>query len=211
MANLAEAAGLRSPGKARGRTRGCIGISGPRVRSAYPGYAGYGAPLKEGRVCVVPVSGCCRGVPVAAKGSWTPTYTDQDPPMTMDMKLNAERIRTLREQRAWSQEHLATVAWLSTRTLQRIEAGAAASQETCLALAAALDVGVEELTGDARKSANPPTATADALASRLPSWVMMGLLVVVLVVWFGYTIGKDAAFRDNRADAACEQDTAGCD
>ena len=42
--------------------------------------------------------------------------------MTMDMKLNAERIRTLREQRAWSQEHLATVAGLSTRTLQRIEA-----------------------------------------------------------------------------------------
>ena len=34
-------------------------------------------------------------------------------------ELNAERIRTLREQRAWSQEHLATVAGLSTRTLQR--------------------------------------------------------------------------------------------
>ena len=130
--------------------------------------------------------------------------------MTMDMKLNAERIRTLREQRAWSQEHLATVAGLSTRTLQRIEAGAAASQETCLALAAALDVGVGELAGDARKSLTT-AATADALAARLPSWVMMGLLVVVLVVWFGYTVGKDAAFRDNRADAACEQDAADCD
>jgi len=128
----------------------------------------------------------------------------------MDMKLNANRIRTLREQRAWSQEHLAAVAGLSTRTLQRIESGAAASQESCLALAAALEVPVGELTGDAPADGiggGPATARA---TSRLPSWMMMGLLLVLLVVWFGYTIGKDAALRDNRAEDACEQDAGDC-
>ncbi|WP_225589228.1 helix-turn-helix transcriptional regulator [Pseudoxanthomonas sp. PXM01] len=126
------------------------------------------------------------------------------------MKLNAERIRTLREQRAWSQEHLATVAGVSTRTLQRIEAGAAASKETCLALAAALEVAIGELAGDAPPDGvggGPATAGA---TSKLPSWLMMGLLLVLFVVWFGYTVGKDAALRDNRAEAACEQDAVGC-
>lgn len=128
----------------------------------------------------------------------------------MDMKLNAERIRTLREQRAWSQEHLATVAGLSTRTLQRIESGAAASKETCLALAAALEVPVGELTGDAPVDGiGGGSATAGA-TSRLPSWLMMGLLLMLLVVWFGYTVGKDAALRDNRAQDACEQDAVDC-
>ncbi|WP_198147245.1 helix-turn-helix domain-containing protein [Pseudoxanthomonas mexicana] len=128
------------------------------------------------------------------------------------MKLNAERIRTLREQRAWSQEHLASVAGLSARTLQRIEAGSAATQETCLALAAALDVPVADLVGggtDGGATGSP--ATVDPTAGRVPSWVVMALLLVLLVVWFGYTIGKDAALRDNRADAACTSDAAACE
>jgi transcriptional regulator with XRE-family HTH domain len=124
----------------------------------------------------------------------------------MDMKLNAERIRTLREQRAWSQEHLAAVAGLSTRTLQRIEAGAAASKETCLALAAALEVAVDDLSAGGNGGDRAPEGST----VRVPSWVMLGLLVVLLVVWFGYTVGKDAALRDNRVDAACESGAIDC-
>jgi transcriptional regulator with XRE-family HTH domain len=126
----------------------------------------------------------------------------------MDMKLDARRIKALRDQRAWSQEHLAAVAGLSTRTLQRIEAGATASHDTCLALASALEVPVGAL------SVAPEKASADAegvMAQRLPGWVMLAMLVVVLVVWFGYTIGKDMALRDNRADAACVQDARACE
>ena len=127
----------------------------------------------------------------------------------MDMKLNAERIRTLREQRAWSQEHLATVAGLSTRTLQRIEAGASASQETSLALAAALEVPVSALSNVSAEG-NAGVPATNGPQAKVPSWVMMGLLLVLLVVWFGYTIGKDAALRDNRAEEACEQEAVGC-
>jgi len=118
----------------------------------------------------------------------------------------------MREQRAWSQEHLAAVAGLSTRTLQRIEAGAGASHDTCLALAAALDVAVGDLAADG--SAAPATSgemMTNAHASKLPAWLVMAMLLVLLVVWFGYTIGKDMAQRDNRAEAACAQDARACD
>ncbi len=39
----------------------------------------------------------------------------------MDMKINKEILRREREQRAWTQSHLAEVADLSMRTVQRIE------------------------------------------------------------------------------------------
>jgi transcriptional regulator with XRE-family HTH domain len=130
----------------------------------------------------------------------------------MDMKLDARRIRTLREQRAWSQEHLATVAGLSTRTLQRIESGAGASHDTCLALASALDVAIGDLAADAGVvPATSGETTKDTPSTRLPAWLVMAMLLVLMVVWFGYTIGKDMALRDNRADAACARDARACD
>ncbi|MDR7067841.1 transcriptional regulator with XRE-family HTH domain [Pseudoxanthomonas japonensis] len=128
------------------------------------------------------------------------------------MKLNAERIRTLRERRAWSQEHLASFAGLSARTLQRIEAGSAATHETCMALAAALEVPVVDLVGSgAEGGATGSPTTVDPMAAKVPTWVVMALLLVLLVVWFGYTVGKDAALRDNRADTTCTSDAAACD
>ncbi len=60
--------------------------------------------------------------------------------------------------------------------------------------------------GGADDGATGSPATVDPLAAKVPSWVVMALLLVLLVVWFGYTVGKDAALRDNRGDAACEQD-----
>jgi transcriptional regulator with XRE-family HTH domain len=58
------------------------------------------------------------------------------------MQIDSKRIRAEREQRAWSQEHLAEAAGLALRTVQRVEANGAASYETARALAAvfALDV-----------------------------------------------------------------------
>lgn len=55
------------------------------------------------------------------------------------------RIRPLRLERGWSQEQLATIAGLSTRTVQRIENGEQASLETLTAIAAALGVQVRDL------------------------------------------------------------------
>ena len=75
----------------------------------------------------------------------------------MDMKIDPLKIRQLREVRGWSQEHLAEVAGLSARTVQRIEAEGNASPESRMALAAALGVSATEL--------GPPHATPAAVSS----------------------------------------------
>ena len=60
----------------------------------------------------------------------------------------------LREQRAWTQEDLATAADISVRTVQRAEDGAM-SAETLRAIAGALDETVEAIT----KASSYPTIT----------------------------------------------------
>ncbi|PCJ27465.1 MAG: hypothetical protein COA96_02910 [SAR86 cluster bacterium] len=62
----------------------------------------------------------------------------------MDLRINAEKIRTLRKDRAWSQEHLAHVAGLGRRTVQRIEKTGFASYESAQAIAAVLDLAVSD-------------------------------------------------------------------
>ena len=127
--------------------------------------------------------------------------------MEVEMSTNAQLIRKLREDRAWSQEHLAAVAGLSARTIQRVEAEGSASRETRMAIATALGVEVSQLN----RAAEAPAATAPiATVPPVPApWggpsmverVLWGLLACVLVMaFFGYHLGKDAALRDDRAD-----------
>ncbi|CAI0801487.1 anaerobic benzoate catabolism transcriptional regulator [Serratia proteamaculans] len=59
--------------------------------------------------------------------------------------MQTYRIRQLRLEKGWSQEQLATIAGLSTRTVQRIENGEQASLETLTAIAAALELQVSDL------------------------------------------------------------------
>lgn len=61
----------------------------------------------------------------------------------------ASNIRLLREHRTWTQEHLAAIAEVTPRTVQRVEAGEGAQPETLKSIAAALDVEVETLRFDA--------------------------------------------------------------
>ncbi|WP_369308680.1 helix-turn-helix domain-containing protein [Providencia rettgeri] len=56
------------------------------------------------------------------------------------------KIKQLRLERAWSQEQLAQLSSLSTRTIQRIENNEIPSLETLSALASVFNVSVSELT-----------------------------------------------------------------
>jgi hypothetical protein len=56
-----------------------------------------------------------------------------------------QAVFPLREQKSWSQEHLASASGLSVRTVQRVEIESVASAERRLSLAAALDVPVADL------------------------------------------------------------------
>jgi transcriptional regulator with XRE-family HTH domain len=61
------------------------------------------------------------------------------------VKVDPVKLRSLRETKSWSQEHLASAAGLSSRTVQRVESDGSASAETMLALASALGVGPGDL------------------------------------------------------------------
>src|SRR5688500_16979022 len=69
----------------------------------------------------------------------------------MDMQIDASKVRAERERQAWSQEHLAEVAGLSLRTIQRVESAGTASFETARALAAVFQVDVAALRGASRR------------------------------------------------------------
>ena len=60
--------------------------------------------------------------------------------MDEQMSIDAAQVRKLREERSWSQEHLATIAGVSSRTIQRVESEGTASLETRMAIAAAFGV-----------------------------------------------------------------------
>ena len=69
----------------------------------------------------------------------------------MDLKIDATKIKALRAERSWSQEHLAAASGLSLRTVQRMETEGNASAESRLALAATFGVDPTELL-----AATPP-------------------------------------------------------
>lgn len=68
-------------------------------------------------------------------------------------------IQKHRLQRGWSQAQLATASGLSTRTIQRIEAGHQPSTETLKCIAAAFNIDFSEL-----KTAGPEESPSESLS-----------------------------------------------
>lgn len=95
----------------------------------------------------------------------------------MDMKINKEMLRRERELRAWTQSHLAEVADLSMRTVQRIERTGDASMESAGALAAALNIDLAALmeVPFTNNEITPPKSHAYKL------WSAIGVISAVLV------------------------------
>lgn len=73
-------------------------------------------------------------------------------------------IRKLRLDKGLSQEQLADMAGISTRTLQRIERGAKASPETLKCLAAVLEVGFKDLHEE--QTMTDTTSSIDPIAQQ---------------------------------------------
>lgn len=100
----------------------------------------------------------------------------------MDMKVKSDLIRSEREKRAWSQQHLATVTALGLRTIQRIELNGTASYDSVQAIAACLDLSVSEIRIDLqpnhsiRKSFGISKTYLSAIAAAI-----VGMAVVVSV------------------------------
>ncbi|MCG7532135.1 helix-turn-helix domain-containing protein [Psychrobium sp. MM17-31] len=64
------------------------------------------------------------------------------------MKISSKKIKMLREEKGWSQEHLSEAAGLSYRTIQRIEKSGQCSLESQMAVASALLVSPIELADE---------------------------------------------------------------
>jgi transcriptional regulator with XRE-family HTH domain len=90
----------------------------------------------------------------------------------MDMRVDPDLIKKQREQRAWSQEHLAEVTGLGLRTIQRIEASGNASYESAQALAAVFGIAVAHLRDEER--------TGPVLRLNLPLRPMIGVLAALV-------------------------------
>ena len=124
----------------------------------------------------------------------------------MDVQVDRDLIRSEREKRAWSQEHLAAAAGIGARTIQRIEATGIASYESVRAISAALEIPVGALrVADAvlRQPANErastelpavSSATARVLAARLrftARWVGTALALAMLAGMSGFLLLQD--------------------
>ncbi len=104
-------------------------------------------------------------------------------------KLDPQKIRRGRDERAWPQEQLAAVTGLSLRTIQRVESDGTASLETRRALAAAFGVEPGQLRpmsatgaepGPAAMPAQPAAGPAADPAPQLP-WMHYRLLRFVVL------------------------------
>jgi hypothetical protein len=69
----------------------------------------------------------------------------------MEMQIDANLLKQERSKRAWSQEHLAQVAGLGLRTIQRIESSGTASNESIASIATVLEKTVADFVREAPK------------------------------------------------------------
>jgi len=92
----------------------------------------------------------------------------------MDMQINKIFLRQEREKRAWSQSHLAEVADLSMRTVQRIERNGVAAKESAMALASALGMDLADLLIQS-------DASAKEYNSNRHWWGLVGIVASLIV------------------------------
>ena len=110
----------------------------------------------------------------------------------MQINPDGAKIRRWRDERCWSQEHLADAAGIGLRTVQRIENGDKASRESVMALAAAFNVDVIALTVDAESEAAKllqEDKAKGAAALRLSFWIHLASYVLGVIVFTGISLG----------------------
>jgi transcriptional regulator with XRE-family HTH domain len=102
----------------------------------------------------------------------------------MEVRVDSSRIRSERENRGWSQGHLASVAGLSLRTIQRIEKTGFASFESVTALAAVYSVEVADLrANECAPSGQQAIRLSLELPIRIALAVVSGVLCALAFRW----------------------------
>jgi transcriptional regulator with XRE-family HTH domain len=110
--------------------------------------------------------------------------------MALDMKLDTDLVRKLREDRGWSQEHLAAVSGLSARTVQRLEAEGNASLESRSALAAAFGVDPGRLNAGGGSGSFGTAAAASGSWPNAWKWALAVGAILLCVLYLSQMFGK---------------------
>jgi DNA-binding XRE family transcriptional regulator len=114
----------------------------------------------------------------------------------MEMRIRARAIKKLRQERAWSQQHLADASGISLRTVQRIEKTGQASPESIKALAASFGINASELVeapsglshGRRRKGL---AIGIPVIAGVVASWVFVATIATAEPVMLGVSFSSD--------------------
>ena len=102
------------------------------------------------------------------------------------MRIDATKIVDLRNDKGWTQQHLADACALSLRTIQRVEKEGMASSETVLALCSVLEV--ERKTIESSFHAEQKRLSQDA-PERAPSWIDALPMLITLLLGMAIGIG----------------------
>jgi transcriptional regulator with XRE-family HTH domain len=112
----------------------------------------------------------------------------------MDVRVDSNLIRSERENRGWSQGHLASAAGLSLRTIQRIEKTGSASFESVTALASVLSVDVADLRAN---ESEPPRPRGIRLSLELPLRLALAVVSgVSCALQLRWSLGRDGVWFD---------------
>ncbi len=101
--------------------------------------------------------------------------------MAAKFDIDADKIRRLRLERTWTQEHLAEVAGISYRTIQRIEATSKAGMESIRALANAFEIDSTDLIRPSPKAAEGPSPIAKIDTPRFLAHIASGADLFAIV------------------------------
>lgn len=110
----------------------------------------------------------------------------------MTHTTDTAKIKRWREERQWSQDHLAALAGIGPRTLQRVEKGDPGSRETLKALAAAFEVDVVDLTvnaGDQSAESAERALKRTIAGGRLSLYIHLASYLCGMVVFAGISLG----------------------
>lgn len=97
----------------------------------------------------------------------------------MPITVNRARLKSERHKRGWSQDHLAVVSGISTRTVQRLERGDKATLSSLAALASVLALSVGALTvPSSTVRRNTPLSILSDIVPSLDQFRRMGFGVI---------------------------------
>lgn len=100
------------------------------------------------------------------------------------MLINKQKVRELRNERGWTQSHLAELCDVSLRTIQRIESNGNSSSESLMAISAIFEIDKTLLIDSAQLNHDQPSSVANKFK----------LLPILAAIGVGIALGATSTY-----------------